>query len=573
MHRRNTKRTLSLILTLLALTWALWDAWRRAWHCDDAFISFRYALHLAEGDGLVYNAGERVEGYTNFAWTILVALGDWCGLDPLDTTTTLGLLAFAGTLWLLAHASRSMQPAGGRRGWWLPLAALGMASTFHARIFATSGLETSLFTLLATATLVFAAEARTPWAWGRVAILGVLCSFTRPDGLLFLGSAAAAVFLLDIRRRRYDHTRVFTVTTATLLGPYLIWKLAYYGALLPNTFHAKSAGMAYWEQGWRYLFSFFSHYPTLALTLLAIPTTSSLAARSGEFARPSMRQALLWGVPPLLFLIYVARVGGDFMFARFCVPVVPLLLLNLEALLVHLRVAQRLLPALAVAVFLLQVSTPIPEPAALEAIRISDEWGEYPPQAHIEAEHTGQQLRALFGPLPVRVVIYGYQAMLAYYARFPYVVEGTSGLTEPAIARQRLQHRGRPGHEKKASPEYLRSRGVHFLFDFRLPLPPGGFTEVDFGPVGGRIITYDRTLMAELATRGVRFLPIEELLDGYLAAIDTMDPEDVGADFGTFKDYYFDHNDDPAREQAFLHWLEHRPAWLQDSANTTGTRN
>jgi hypothetical protein len=35
---------------------------------DDAYISFRYAASLLDGQGLVFNAGERVEGYTNFGW-------------------------------------------------------------------------------------------------------------------------------------------------------------------------------------------------------------------------------------------------------------------------------------------------------------------------------------------------------------------------------------------------------------------------------------------------------------------------------------------------------------------------
>ena len=33
---------------------------------DDAFISLRYAKNLVTGFGLVYNAGERVECYTNY---------------------------------------------------------------------------------------------------------------------------------------------------------------------------------------------------------------------------------------------------------------------------------------------------------------------------------------------------------------------------------------------------------------------------------------------------------------------------------------------------------------------------
>ena len=51
---------------------------------DDAYISFRYARHLADGHGLVWNVGERVEGYTNFLWTLLLGLLDWATpLDPL----------------------------------------------------------------------------------------------------------------------------------------------------------------------------------------------------------------------------------------------------------------------------------------------------------------------------------------------------------------------------------------------------------------------------------------------------------------------------------------------------------
>ena len=41
---------------------------------DDAFITFRYADNFIRGKGLVYNAGERVEGYTNFLWLILLSL-------------------------------------------------------------------------------------------------------------------------------------------------------------------------------------------------------------------------------------------------------------------------------------------------------------------------------------------------------------------------------------------------------------------------------------------------------------------------------------------------------------------
>ena len=41
---------------------------------DDAMISMRYAWNLAHGNGLVWNPGERVEGFTNPLWVGFMAL-------------------------------------------------------------------------------------------------------------------------------------------------------------------------------------------------------------------------------------------------------------------------------------------------------------------------------------------------------------------------------------------------------------------------------------------------------------------------------------------------------------------
>ena len=42
---------------------------------DDAYISFSYAKNLASGRGLVFSEGMLVEGYSNFLWVVLTALG------------------------------------------------------------------------------------------------------------------------------------------------------------------------------------------------------------------------------------------------------------------------------------------------------------------------------------------------------------------------------------------------------------------------------------------------------------------------------------------------------------------
>src|SRR5207249_9160233 len=68
---------------------------------DDAFISYRYAANLAHGLGLVYNPGERVEGYSNFLWTLLMAVVVLLGGRPEDWAPFLGAVFAAATLVLL----------------------------------------------------------------------------------------------------------------------------------------------------------------------------------------------------------------------------------------------------------------------------------------------------------------------------------------------------------------------------------------------------------------------------------------------------------------------------------------
>ena len=69
---------------------------------DDAFISFRYAKNLADGVGLVWNVGERVEGYTNFLWTVLMAPSFKIGVDVVVWSWALSIACFAAVLLMIS---------------------------------------------------------------------------------------------------------------------------------------------------------------------------------------------------------------------------------------------------------------------------------------------------------------------------------------------------------------------------------------------------------------------------------------------------------------------------------------
>src|SRR5205823_2531369 len=77
---------------------------------DDAFISFRYAENLVRGYGLVFNPGERVEGYTNFLWVLIIAGAKALGGDSLLSAKVLGTLANLVTLVLVGWVALRWQP-------------------------------------------------------------------------------------------------------------------------------------------------------------------------------------------------------------------------------------------------------------------------------------------------------------------------------------------------------------------------------------------------------------------------------------------------------------------------------
>ncbi len=131
-------------------------AWLNRLVLDDAFISFRYARNLVSGHGLVWNPGERVEGYTNFLWTLLMAVPEGLGLDTVQTTYGLGILLVVLTLWLTSRVAVAV--SGSKPFALLTVALLGTNYTFSA--YATGGLETQLLACLVTAILVISLRVR-----------------------------------------------------------------------------------------------------------------------------------------------------------------------------------------------------------------------------------------------------------------------------------------------------------------------------------------------------------------------------------------------------------------------------
>jgi arabinofuranosyltransferase len=131
---------------LLALQAAYW------WYTvDDAYISYRYAENVAKGLGFVFNAGEHVEGFTNFLWVVLLAAAHSLGANTVLVSKLLG--GFFGMA-VLGLTFKLGQRAGNGNSATGIAAALLLASSPAFALWSVAGLETSFFAFLLLASVM-----------------------------------------------------------------------------------------------------------------------------------------------------------------------------------------------------------------------------------------------------------------------------------------------------------------------------------------------------------------------------------------------------------------------------------
>jgi arabinofuranosyltransferase len=420
---------------------------------DDAFISFRYARNLLAGQGLVYNPGERVEGYTNFLWTLCAAGGMALGLDPLATTRGLGVAAYLCTILLATHAVG--REAAGRReyGVLALLAMLVLPPTFPA--FAGAGLETPLVGLLVLLVglgqhLWDRPEARLRWLAGVPPLLAVL---TRLDAGLALAASAAVIVAAE--RRSWAGLRARLLPALAPAGAglalYLTWKVWYYGDLLPNTYYAKGAYLTSFQAGLEYLFGFLRSCPA-AFVLVALTLFGARAAPDARH-RGFARFAALAGAA---HVVYLAKVGGDFMEYRLLWEYWPLLVAGatIGALALLRRHPVPAVLGLAAALALSRAEVVLESDYEMQSVAEMDGIAQ-------RASEAGSLLGSV---LPAATTIATTAAGLGYHAPDLRVVDEW-GLTDRVLAHQPVAEIVYRGHVKIARPEHLAARGVNLQID------------------------------------------------------------------------------------------------------------
>lgn len=301
---------------------------RSAWLSDDAYITFRTVDNMIHGFGLTWNVAERVQAYTHPLWMFLVAAVYALTREIFYTSLFLSMLISLVAILILAFKLAASPEA----------AVLGVTILACSKTlvdYTTSGLENPLtYLLLALFLGRFLAHPdfhRRALFW--LGFIAALATLNRMDTLLLFLPALCYAVLAAIPPQkgrtlsdRYqvsnwggvspirEYMSRFGVMLVSF-APFIIWELFslfYYGFLFPNTAYAKlntGIGQAtLLDAGWHYLTNSFRSDP---LTLLAI-----VAGVAAAFIRREPRRlSLLLGVS--LYLVYIVKIGGDFMSGRF----------------------------------------------------------------------------------------------------------------------------------------------------------------------------------------------------------------------------------------------------------------
>ncbi|MGH8530991.1 MAG: hypothetical protein ACRETN_14290 [Nevskiales bacterium] len=447
LHFRLHYLLAGLALVVAAVLWA-----QTPLTLDDAFISYRYARNLVQGQGLVFNSGELVEGYTNFLWVLIAALAIACKADPFAATRLLGVLSYGIGVLFCAQALYATAPQ--RISSLLLVAFLGMLLLPDGLLAAVgTGLETAfvgtLGILLGLSLFVWSERIRA--AYLIAAGTALILLLTRLDAVLPVAAAGLVFWLSRLPngvRSATWHTAVQFAIPALGLIIYLLWKISYYGELLPNTYYAKGGDLWSWEQGKAYLRSFLSSNPQVAAAL-PLAFLAAFAADAPTWRRFA-QYALL---TVLLRCAYVGKVGGDFMQYRFIWETYPLLICAAAIGLGKLASLTEPLWAFALVLVCLVLSA---QPATLD-----NKFGQQWPDEMDRYAREGQQVgKALYAVLPENTVIATtLVGTLGYYTNLKIVDQW--GLTDRFIAHMPVSRIVTRGHVKFAPQEYLRSRGVN----------------------------------------------------------------------------------------------------------------
>jgi len=310
---------------------------------DDSYISFRYAENLAEGNGITFNPNERpVEGYSNFLWILLCSILVRFGLDLPYWAPRMGVLFGILNIFLFWLILRRRT----EYSWHLVIPLMLLACSAPFLLYAISGMETPLFSFLLLAAIFLADYAfnteRSLW-FILFSVTSVLVAFCRPEGVITFPTIAVLLIYFSKKCNKETPRSVMkplllaSVLFVISLLAYNVWRIRYFGEVIPAPFLSKAGGggsiLRAWYTNLHFFFIRQNHYFAPfgyyygALTLLAV-----VALAFEDLRRPASSLELTSLILTMVYMaVYVNFV--DWMPGmRYYSALIPLLLIPIARL-------------------------------------------------------------------------------------------------------------------------------------------------------------------------------------------------------------------------------------------------
>lgn len=272
---------------------------------DDAMISMRYAWNFAHGNGLVWNKGEYVEGYTNLLMTLIMSIASFF-LEKRSAVLTIQL---TGVFFMLATAFITVKiyqisAKGNSLAEYLLflLVLLYYPLNFWSLMGMETGLLAFLLSLAVLYSLKYKEDLEVKHLWLAALSFG-LAYLARNDSIVY----GVPVFLYLMQTFKSGKKYIYWYLMGGLIYALFpigqtIFRYFYYGAIVPNTYLLKLAGVPFdlrLSQGWVFVQKF--------LMEIKIPLGIAMI---GLFIKSS-KQKFLFFTLFLVAIFYEAYVGGD----------------------------------------------------------------------------------------------------------------------------------------------------------------------------------------------------------------------------------------------------------------------
>lgn len=213
---------------------------------EDAAILMRYAEHFAQGQGIVWNIGEKpVDGATDFLFMILSGLLMKAGYPLEFSTRIVGFVSHCTSVVLIYIILRKLYQA--------PLT-LSIIPAIYLAVgpglyYVTAYFGTSFFGLFSLVTWAFVLILLEKGFSHPVSALfsasALVMGLIRPEGVMLAGLMLLSI--IWVRGFKESRFVIFYFLIAFMLfgGLYFLWRWDYFGYPLPNPFYKKGGGILY----------------------------------------------------------------------------------------------------------------------------------------------------------------------------------------------------------------------------------------------------------------------------------------------------------------------------------------